>query len=358
MFASLAADYPREPRAGEPDALGDADRRLAAGEITSDEHLAITREAVRVVLNEQEAAGLGMLSDGQIGSDDRLRPLVEGLGGTSDGPSVQLADGATVRTPAFDTGVSWQQPITVEAWRWADHCTDQLVKQVLVGPYTLARLATSDRQARAYVALGVAEALNLELRALVDADCPYIQIDEGALTTIGDDAEEWRLYAETERRLTAGVEARHLSLGLYRGAVHPNGHATVLEGAYRSYLVDALAGPDAWRFVRAVPLDRGIVIGALDAEKPERDDPETMIWAMAWAANGGRITDRIGISANGSLRGVGRHAARRKIEQMGEALGIAKMGPLQEVAEAMDPDPATSRFRSLREMSEAVAAAR
>ena len=34
MFATLAADYPREPRAGEPDILGDADRRLAVGEIT------------------------------------------------------------------------------------------------------------------------------------------------------------------------------------------------------------------------------------------------------------------------------------------------------------------------------------
>ncbi len=357
MFASLASDYPREPRAGEPDALGDADRRLSGGEITAAEHLAITRDVVRVVLDEQEAAGLGMLSDGDIGAEDRLQRLVEGLGGRSSGPPTRLPDGAVVKTPAFDDGVTWRSPITVEAWRWADHCTDQLVKQVLVGPYTLARLAARDRPARAYLAMGFAEALNLELRALVDADCPYIQIDEGTLTSIDDDEEEWRLYAETERRLTDGVEARHLSLGLYRGAIDPAGHSTVLDGAYRSYLVDAYAGPAAWRFVRSVPLERGIVIGALDAASPERDDPETMIWAMAWAANRDRITDRIGIAANGSLRGIGRHEARRKIELMGEALGIAKMGPLQEVAEAMDPDPAKSRFRTLREMSESVAAA-
>ena len=38
MFATLAADYPREPRPGEPDLLADADRRLADGEITPGEH--------------------------------------------------------------------------------------------------------------------------------------------------------------------------------------------------------------------------------------------------------------------------------------------------------------------------------
>ncbi len=358
MFACLAADYPREPRAGEPDLLGQADGRLATGEISPAEHRDITREVIGVVLAEQELAGLAMLCDGGVAHDDRLALQIAGLGGTPTERVVSLPDGASARVPRFDRTVGWRGPLTVEDWRWADHATDMLVKQVLIGPYTLAHLALPAGSARERLALALAEALNQELHALAEAGCPVIQIDEGALTTIGDDAAEWRRYAATQERLTAGLADYHLSLGLYRGAVHPAGHATILDGSHRSYLVDALGGPDAWRFVFAVPPERGIVIGALDAADPTRDETEVMVWALAWAAHAGRTVERVGIAANGSLRAIGRHAARRKIERMGEAVQIASMGPLHEVAEALDPAPLISRMAPLRTMAESVEAAR
>jgi len=83
-----------------------------------------------------------------------------------------------------------------------------------------------------------------------------------------------------------------------------------------------------------------------------------MVWAAAWAAAGERGAERIGMAPNGSLRSVGRHAARRKIERLGEAVGIASMGPLQEVAESLDPDPLGTRMAPLRRLAEAVEAAR
>ncbi len=358
MFACLAADYPREPRAGEPDLLVDADRRLAIGEISAAEHLTASREFAGLVLAEQEAAGLAVLTDGNLVHDDRLRAVVQGLGGTSSDRAVTLPDGASARTPRFDRAPTWTAPITVDDWRWADQTTEQMVKQVVVGPYTVARLAEPGGAPREVLALGLAEALNAELHALARAGCPLIQVDEGALTAIGDDTQEWLLYAETQRRLTAGLDDHHLSLGLYRGAVDPAGHASILGGPYRSYLMDALGGPDAWRFAFAVPPEMGVIVGALDAGDATRDETEVMVWAMAWAANGERSPERIGIASNGSLRAVGRHAARRKIELMGEAVRIASMGPLQEVAEALDPTPRESRMAPLRRMAEAVDAAR
>jgi 5-methyltetrahydropteroyltriglutamate--homocysteine methyltransferase len=358
MFATLAADYPREPRAGEPDLLDDADRRLASGEITSAEHADVMRRVVKQVLDEQQISGLGILTDGAVQHLDRLRPLIEGLGGSSSAQVVTLPDGAEVFAPRFDRPVGWRGPITVDAWRRADQASDLLVKQVLIGPYTIARLTDPAGATREGLALSLAEALNAELRALVEAGCPVIQIDEGALTTIGDDEREWGLYAETQRRLTAGLEERHLSLGIYHGAVTPAGHASILGGPYLSFLVDALGGPDAWRFVFAVPAELGVIVGALDAANPVRDETEVMVWAMAWAAHADRTTTRIGIASNGSLRAIGRHLARRKIELMGEAVRIGSQGPLQEVAEALDPTPLDSRMTPLREMAQAVEAAR
>ena len=43
---------------------------------------------------------------------------------------------------------------------------------------------------------------------------------------------------------------------------------------------------------------------------------------------------------------------------MGEAVRVASMGPLQEVAEALDPTPLDSKMAPLREMAAAVEAAR
>ncbi len=246
----------------------------------------------------------------------------------------------------------------MDDWQWADGATDIPLKQVLIGPYTIARLAGPGGARREVLALGLAEALNAELRALAEAGCPIIQVDEGALTTIGDDEAEWGLYAETQRRLTAGLEGHHLSLGIYRGAIDPAGHATVLGGPYLSYLVDGLGGPDAWRFVFAVPAEAGVIVGALDAASEIRDETEVMVWAMAWAGPEERTAARVGVASNGSLRGIGRHSARRKIELMGEAVRIASMGPLQEVAEALDPVPLESKMTPLRELAQAVEAAR
>lgn len=358
MFACLAADYPLEPRAGEPDLLGDADRRLASGELDETGHLAETREFIRVVLAEQEAAGLAILTDGSVANDDRLAGLVRGLGGVSTERLVTLPDGASGRAPRFDRAPAWTTPITVDGWRWADDNAEQMVKQVLIGPYTLARLAEAGGATREVLALGLAEALNAELLALVAAGCPFIQVDEGAVAAIGDDPAEWALYAETQRRLTTGLEDQHLSLGLYHGAVAPTGHSSILDGSYKSFLFDAFGGPDAWRFAFAVPADLGVIVGALDADDATRDESEVLVWAMAWAANGVRSPERIGISSSGSLRAIGRHAARRKIELMGEAVRVGTMGPLQEVAEALDPTPLGSRMAPLRRMAETVEAAR
>ena len=103
----------------------------------------------------------------------------------------------------------------------------------------------------------------------------------------------------------------------------------------------------------------GVVVGALDAAQEARDETEVMVWAMAWAARAmSATTARVGVASNGSLRAIGRHAARRKIELMGEAVRIAAMGPLQEVAEALDPRPLESKMAPLRELAEAVDAAR
>ena len=357
MFACIAAGYPREPHAPLPDLIDAADRQLEAGEITLAAHDEVEAAVVRELLQEQELAGLAIVAD-PVHHPDRLARIVRGLGGTTSSDTIVLADGDSVAAPRFGDTVEWRAPILVEEWLRADAATDQQVKQVLPGPYTIASLAHGVGRARDRLALALGEALNNEARALLEAGCPIVQIDEGAITGIGDDSREWSVVAETQRRLTAGLHDAHLSLGLYGGTVHPAGFDAIFDSPFRSYLVDGLAGPDVWRFVFAAPSDRGVIIGAADAHEPVRDETEVMVWAMAWAAEGGRGHERVGLAPNGSLTSVGRHMARRKIERMGEAVRIGSMGPLASVAVSLDPDPLHSRMPALRQLAQAADAAR
>ena len=133
---------------------------------------------------------------------------------------------------------------------------------------------------------------------------------------------------------------------------------TLIELPYSSYLVDVLAGPPAWRFIAAVPPQRGIVVGAGDAHSETMDETEVLVWAMAWAAEGERGSQRVGLAPNASLCLVPRHFAHRKLLRVGEAVSIANMGPLHDVAEALEPKPLASKMAELRTMAEAVMAGR
>ena len=146
---------------------------------------------------------------------DRLagprRPASAGSARTDSWPCPMAP---TVRAPRFDRAPAWTS--TDHRWTPGNGPTrrpSSPSSRSSSGPYTLARLAEPGARRADPLALGLAEAMNAELRALAAAGCPIIQVDEGALATIGDDAAEWALYAATQQRLTAGLEEHHLSLG-------------------------------------------------------------------------------------------------------------------------------------------------
>jgi 5-methyltetrahydropteroyltriglutamate--homocysteine methyltransferase len=362
MFATFAGGYSRKPLPAQPDLLGVAERDLIAGRIDEDRYREVADEFVREVLNEMAVVGLGIVGDGGARAPDRVLPWIDGLDGVARGGQTTLHDGERVTRPIVEGTVRWTRALTVRDWRFAQDEAELPVKQTLFGPYTLAALAepTSSRR-RASLADAFGDALNAELRALAAAGCPMVEVDEPMALQIGDDAAGWRTFRAAHDRLSTGLDgepAIHLSLGLWGGEIDPSGHATLIELPYRSYLVDVLAGRSAWRFINSVPATRGIIVGAGDATTGTPDETEVLIWAMAWAAQGERGPDRVGIAPNGSLVGLDRHFAHRKCLRLGEAVRIASMGPLQNVAEDLADAPERSKLPELRTMAAAVAEAR
>ena len=340
MFATLAGAYPRTPLPGKPFRLRAAYGQLERGEIDAAGFRAVQDELVREVLAEQADAGLELLTDGQVRWDDPLSPLTHGLDGLEATGLLRWFDTNTYfRQPRATGRPSWRAPITLDDWRFASSATSLPVKQCIVGPYTLGRLADAGDVGRETLTLAAAEALNQELRALLEAGAPVVQVDEYALTLVGpDDDAERRLFADAVRRLTDGLgDLGHLSLGITMGSGAHVGSA-IFEAPFRSYLVDLIAGADNWKLVADAPADRTVVCGVADARTTRPDELESMVWSAHYAASTQRRgLGRVGLAPSTGLEYLPRDRAKAKIEALGRAARHAAGASDEEVAGARAP---------------------
>lgn len=314
VFATLAGAYPtsrpRDPSGRDDEAL------------------------VREVLAEQIEAGLGLLSDGAVRWPDPIERIGRAL----------LAAHAT--RPRRDA------PLTVDAWAATRDAAGELpVKQVVVGPYTLGRRFATDEATRSDLTLAFADELAGELADLASAGCPFIQVDEPDTVTIGTDSAGRGLFVEAQRRLLAGLgppdERPHLSLAIVGGNADLAGPDMIFGPPYDSYLFDLIEGPDNWRLIRRAPLERGMILGVVDARTPAIDETAIVVWAIGYAASGGRGETRIGIAPSGSLAGLSPADARSKIELLGHVGRLLERRAEEPIAASLDPRSIDARSAAL-----------
>ena len=256
------------------------------------------------------------------------RPPLEA--GASDRTLVEAAvraQDAAGLEPITDGGLRGRGPL-VERWRVTAGFTTRAVKQAVVGPYTVGRAGGVAGPASEDATLAAAETLNADLRALANAGCPFIEIQEPAAIAIGVNEHERALFREAQRRLLDGVDGPHLSLAITGGNADAAGVETLLSAPYASLAVDLIAGPDNWRLVVATPGDRGIICGALSPELGSDDGPELLVWAAAYAAStGNRGPARVGLATSSSLAGLSWPAALAKLDRLAEASRLADLPP-------------------------------
>ena len=324
MFATLHGGYPSAPVDREdPDAL---DR------------------AVSAVLDEQAAAGLSLLTDGGLRSPDLLAATVAGLAGIEPG----LSAGGAARAVSLPV---WERPGLVGAWRATAALTDLPVKARMVGPYSLGRRLERGGLDRPGLTLALATALNLELTALAEAGCPFVQVEEDEAVLIGPDPAECDLFRAAQAHLLDGVpdatQAFHRSLAISGGNADTSDPATFFEAPWESFFFDLIDGPDNWRLITRAPKSRGIVCGAVDVHDPRIDDKELIVWAASYAASGGREFERVGVAPAGSMAGLDPAIARRKIDRLGEATRIVEARGEVPIQAQLDPRAVDTRSAAL-----------
>jgi len=178
--------------------LADRQQLWAPWALEGEELAEAKRDAVRVVLREQERAGIDIVTDGEQTRQHFVTTFIEGLDGVDfeSRATVKIRQRYDASVPRVVGPVSRPRPVYVEDARFLVSETSRPVKYQLPGPMTMAdTLADEYYGDRERLATAFAEILNAEARELVAAGVSVIQFDEPAFNVYMDDVKTWGIRA-------------------------------------------------------------------------------------------------------------------------------------------------------------------
>ena len=169
-------------------------------------------DAVALWLEDQNPAGIDIVGDGEPRRRHYIWGFLEPLGTIEFGDlGLRRSRGQRyaeeTKAPRIVSDLTWPGPVMVEALEFAKARTDRPVKVTLPGPMTLADSVIDEHGGRsdADFAMAYADILNKEARALAEAGCDVIQIDEPCFNIYVDAVADWGI--EMLERAFDGVDA-------------------------------------------------------------------------------------------------------------------------------------------------------
>jgi 5-methyltetrahydropteroyltriglutamate--homocysteine methyltransferase len=298
-----------------PDLLGER-ARFSRGEIGQAELTEAEDRAIVGALRLQEQLGFKFVTDGEFrrrsyhsffyGELGNLR-IDTIAGADAVGASGGLARGAQP-VAMIGSRVEWSHPINAGDTIFLKTNSRLLPKITIPGPCALHfRGGDAAVTATAYQDVDLfwsdtVEAFTRELRALAEAGCHYVQIDETAFAKFGDPdvvamlaarGDDWSALIDkyigvTNRILRAAPAEMHIGMHLCRGNRGGHWHA---EGSYEEVadrLFNALEipfyfleydSPRAGNFtpLRYLPKHKSVVLGMVSSKLPDLEDKTVLL---------------------------------------------------------------------------------
>ena len=156
------------------------------------------RDAVRLVLNDQEKAGIDIVSDGEQTRRHFVTTFIEGLDGVdfANRKTVRIRNRYDADVPMVVGPVARRHPIFVEDARFLRGATTKRVKYTLPGPMTMVdTLFDGYYKSREKLAREFAVILNEEAQEIAAAGVDVIQFDEPAFNVYMDEVRDWGIAA-------------------------------------------------------------------------------------------------------------------------------------------------------------------
>ena len=241
-------------------------------------------DATVLAIRAQEAAGLDIVTDGEIRRESYSNRFATALEGVDiDHPGTALdRSGHPNPVPRIVGPVRRKHAVEVEDVRFLRAHTDRPIKMTVPGPFTMAQQAQNDYYpSEEAAALDYAVAVNEEIRDLFAAGADVVQVDEPYMQARPDKARQFGLKA-LNRALDgiSGTTAVHICFG-YAAIIHqrPSGYSFLPELAgcpiKQVSIETAQAGLDC--SVLATLAGKQVMVGCLDLNDPAIETPETVV---------------------------------------------------------------------------------
>src|SRR5581483_1685907 len=166
-------------------------------------------DATVVAIDEMEATGLDVVTDGEIRRESYSNRFANGLEGIDlDNPGTGVdRTGNPNIVPRVAGPVSRKHPVQKRDVEFLRAHTDRRIRVTVPGPFTMTQQAQNDYYGSdAELALAYAAAVNEELRDAVAAGADIVQVDEPYLQARPEPARDYALPAIN--RALEGVDAR------------------------------------------------------------------------------------------------------------------------------------------------------
>jgi 5-methyltetrahydropteroyltriglutamate--homocysteine methyltransferase len=306
--STIVGSYPKVTETGSDQLPRVIDRwqRKLVGDDGLEQEL---EKVIRRVLQEQEAAGLSLVTDGQIRWEDLPHPFSRSVQGVARGALRRFFDNNTYyRRLEPNGGVSWTESWVLQQFRFASENSKKPVKVSLPGPLTLvgATEFPKGKSGKDFLPR-YTDCLKREVSALAAAGVKEIQLEEPALQP------EEPLFEpglEAINEIFRGVKARRwLSLYFFDVTrIFKKLAALDLEVLG----IDLIKNPKAEESVKVLG-NKEIALGLLDARNTKLESADALRRRVDKISKTVPV-DRLWITPNCGLEFLPHEAALKKLE--------------------------------------------
>lgn len=156
------------------------------------------QDALRLTLDDQNRAGIDIVSDGEQTRQHFVTTFIEHLSGVDfkNRQTVKIRNRYDASVPSVVSAVSREKPIFIDDARFLRTLTQKPIKWALPGPMTMVdTLYDGHYKSREKLAWEFAKILNQEARELEAAGVDIIQFDEPAFNVFFDEVNDWGIAA-------------------------------------------------------------------------------------------------------------------------------------------------------------------
>jgi 5-methyltetrahydropteroyltriglutamate--homocysteine methyltransferase len=287
-------------------------------------------DATLIAIRAQEAAGLDIITDGEIRRESYSNRFATALEGVDiDHPGTALdRSGHPNPVPRVVGRIRRRHPVEVEDVKFLRANTRKPIKMTVPGPFTMSQQAQNDfYPSAAEAAMDYAAAVNEEIRDLFAAGADIVQIDEPYMQARPERAREYGLQA-LNRALEgiSGTTAVHICFG-YAAVIHvrPSGYSFLgeLAGCTCKQVSIETAQSNLDCAVLKQLHGKKILLGVLDLNDMIVETPETVAARIRRALPYVRAEDVI-VAPDCGMKYLPREVAFGKMKAMVEGAKIMR----------------------------------